>query len=200
MKSIVFNKPLAKCYHLVHGNHYTRLALAPCRSHSCPEVETKTRHAACSPFPNESKRIEGEVIPRKSLKKGVLTLVTWAGAVYPAGWRPVAQLGLAFTRHAARVPSSGPPFFPFSSPTRIFGSHGYLRAGKGVRYLRVVRYLRGVWVPPRRGPARGAGPLGSHRQDFICLLQVLGEVPDLGKDRVELGQGYTKYIGGDVYA
>ena len=51
----------------------------------------------------ESKRIESEVIPRKSLKKGVLTLVTRRRAATPAGCRPRAQLGLAFTRRAARV-------------------------------------------------------------------------------------------------
>ena len=60
-----------------------------------------TRRAG--PFPNESKRIESEVIPRKSLKKGVLTLVTWAGALTPAGCRQRAKLGLAFTRRAGRV-------------------------------------------------------------------------------------------------
>ena len=62
----------------------------------------RARHvprAACSPFPNESKRIESEVIATKSLKKGVLTLVTRRRAVYPAALRQRAKLGLAL--HAA---------------------------------------------------------------------------------------------------
>ena len=61
-------------------------------------------------------RIESEVIPRKSLKKGVLTLVTRRRAVTPAALRQRAQLGLAFTRRAARVLAEESRLFPFSSP------------------------------------------------------------------------------------
>ena len=53
--------------------------------------------------------------------------------------------------------------------------------------------------PPRRSPARGTGA-GPIYGDFATLLQVLEEVPEIGKDRV----GYTKYCGGigekEVYA
>ena len=59
----------------------------------------------------------------------------------------------------------------------------------------------GDWVPLVGVPhaAQGRVLSGPIYGDFATLLQVLGEVPDLGKDRVELGQGYTKYCE-EVYA
>ena len=36
-------------------------------------------------------------------------------------------------------------------------------------------------------PHERAGPLGSHLRDFATLLQVLGEVPEMGKSRADLG-------------
>lgn len=51
--------------------------------------------------------------------------------------------------------------------------------------------------PPRRSPARGtrAGPLGSHLRDFATLLQVLGDVPEMGKDRVGLDRAIRNTAG-----
>ena len=72
----------------------------------------------------ESKRIESEVIAAKSLKKGVLTGRQGGTRMTPAVPRQRAQLGLAFTRRAARVLFHGSHIFAFYSPTRIFGSHG----------------------------------------------------------------------------
>ena len=63
--------------------------------------------------------MESEVIARKSLKKGVLTLVTWAGAATPAVCRPVAQLGLAL--HGVRHGSSFMgPLSSLSIPLPVF--------------------------------------------------------------------------------
>ena len=81
-------------------------------------------HATCrvpraSHPSNDPKRIESEVIASKSLKKGVLTLVTWAGAVYPAGCRQRAQLGLAFTRRAHGSSFMG-PLSSLSIPLPVF--------------------------------------------------------------------------------
>ena len=64
----------------------------------------------------------------------------------------LAQLCMA--RRGVRHGSSfmGPIIFAFYSPTRIFGSHGYPRAGKEVRGGQV---LKGCLGPPVRSPARG---------------------------------------------
>lgn len=61
--------------------------------------------------------------------------------------------------------------------------------------MRGVRYLRGVWAPLVGVPHERAGPLGSHLRDFICLLQVLGEVPELGKDRRDLDRAIRNTSG-----
>jgi hypothetical protein len=143
----------------------------------------------------ESKRIESEVIATKSLKKGVLTLVTRRRAVTPAGCRQRAKLGLA--SHGVQHGSSFMgPLSSLSIPLPVFlgpmVTSAYPRAGKGVR---VVRYLRGVWVLLSGVPhaASPTGPLGPHQALDVGismdLLQVLGEVPEMGR----FGKGCIKY-------
>ena len=107
-------------------------------------------------------------------------MVTWAGAVTPAGCRPRAQLGLA--SHGVRLPPRHRS--PASSP--------FLRLCKSIGTIHIGVPHKGGRSPPVRRPQ---GQVGTIFRDFARLPQDLGEVPDLGKYRVELGQGLRNTSG-----
>ena len=147
------NAPLV---HLVHAlrlsNHINELQPFHCNnsrgnlargSHSRPVARTRaqkwklgrgTRRAAHSQY--KSKRMEIEVIARKSLKKGGLNFGNEAAGGHPSRPAPTRPAWPGLHAGVARVLFHGSPIFAFYSPTRISRGGSYLRAGKGVRYLR----------------------------------------------------------------
>ena len=99
------------------------------------------------------------------------TLVERRRAVTPAALRQRAQLGLA--SHGVQHGSSF--MGPASSP--------FLRFRKSIGTIHIGVPHKGGRSPPVRRPQ---GQVGTIFRDFARLPQDLGEVPELGKDRVGL--------------